>query len=272
MAESLEGKVVLITGASSGFGKDAAHLFAGEGAIVVLAARRIERLQMLAEEIHKTGGEALVMPVDIAERADIDLMVRSVIEIYGQIDILFNNAGFGRLDWLEVLNPERDIDLQIQVNLIGLINVTRAVLPHMQKQRSGHIINMSSVAGWLAVPSYTIYAASKFGVRGFTEALRREVAPYGIKVSGIYPGPSRTEFGWQTGSGKRRRPRWFELTYIPADRVAQRVVDLAKRPRRSVIIPAWFIPLVWGETAFKGIADWLIRIFYTNRVRKVEKK
>ncbi len=273
MAVSLKDKVVLITGASSGFGKDSAHLFADEGAKVILAARRLNRLQALADEIQKRGGEAFAVPVDIKQRSEIDLMVRTVLEVYGHIDILFNNAGFGRLDWLEDLEPDRDINTQIQVNLTGLIHVTRAIIPHMMKRRMGHIINMSSIAGWLAAPSYTIYAASKYGVRGFTTALRREVAPFNIKVSGIYPGPARTEFGRHTSGDKsKRKPKWFNFFFFPAEQVSERVVQLAKHPRRTVIIPWWFALIAWGENHFTGIADFLIRKFYTDRFRKQEKK
>ena len=271
MTISLRNKVVLITGASSGFGKDAAHLFAEEGAKVILAARRLDRLQMLANEIHKAGGDAFAVPVDISQHAEIDLMVRTVMEIYGHIDILFNNAGFGRLNWLEALEPNRDIETQIQVNLTGLIQVTRAVLPHMLERRSGHIINMSSIAGWLAAPSYSVYAATKYGVRGFTTALRREVAPFNIKVSGIYPGPARTEFGWAEGGKKgRRRPKWFDAFFIPAENVSQRVLQLARHPRRAVIIPWWFALIAWGENHFPGIADWIIRTAYTEQYHTPE--
>ncbi|NQU30633.1 MAG: SDR family oxidoreductase, partial [Anaerolineae bacterium] len=179
MSQSLKDKVVLITGASSGFGASAAFLFAREGAKVILAARRLDRLQKLVNEIQAQDGEALAIPVDIASLAEIELMVQSAIDFYGQIDILFNNAGFGRMDWFENLDSERDIEPQIAVNLTGLIQLTRAVLPHMIKQGGGHIINMSSVAGWTAAPLYTVYAATKFGVRGFTDALRREVRHLG---------------------------------------------------------------------------------------------
>lgn len=273
MAISLQDKVVLITGASSGFGRDAAHLFAEEGARVVLAARRLDRLQALADEIRDCGGEALAVPVDVTQQPEIELMVQAVIEIYGRIDILFNNAGFGNLGWLERFETERDIDTQIQVNLIGLIQVTRTVLPHMLEQRSGHIINMSSVAGWLAAPAYTVYSASKYGIRGFTTALRREVAPLGILVSGIYPGPSHTEFGrWKGDRRKKHRPKWFDLFYIPPERISRRVVQLAKHPRRTVVVPWWFTLIIWGENHFPGIADTLIRTFYTNRYHTLEKK
>ncbi len=256
MPRSLKNKVVLITGASSGFGEHAAHLFAQEGAKVVLAARRLDRLQKLADEIQDAGGEAIAVPVDVASQEEISLMVETTLDVYGKIDILFNNAGFGRLDWLENLSPRRDIQTQIDVNLTGLIQVTREVLPHMLNRRSGHIINMSSVAGWTAAPLYSIYAATKYGVRGFTDALRREVKHLGIEVSGIYPGPAETEFSEHTGKSNAKKkassPKWAKMS---ADFVAQKVIDIAKRPRRTMILPWWFGLIIWFDNHFPGISD-----------------
>lgn len=252
----LKGKVVLITGASSGFGADAASLFAAEGAKVVLAARRLNRLQDLANEIQDQGGEAMAVPVDIANLDEINLMVQTSLDLYGRIDILFNNAGFGRLDWLENLNMERDIATQIGVNLTGLIYVTRTVLPSMLERGEGHIINMSSVAGWVAAPLYSVYAASKFGVRGFTDALRREVSPLGIHVSGIYPGPALTEFGAHTGDSvakeKINLPAWTQMDSVF---VAEQVVKVAKKPRRSLVLPWWFGLIIWLDNHFPRISD-----------------
>lgn len=258
MAINLKGKVVLITGASSGFGEDAARLFADEGASVVLAARRIERMQTQVEQIHQRGGEAMATPVDVTNKGDVQNMVKSVIENYGRIDILFNNAGFGRLDWLEELNPARDVETQIAVNLTGLIEVTHAILPHMLKQGNGHIINMSSVAGWLAAPTYSVYAATKFGVRGFTDALRREVRHRGIHVSGIYPGPAATEFGEHTGTSSLKEKLQFpRFVTMPSDYVARQVVRVAKHPRRALILPWWFGPIIWFDQTFPAISDWV---------------
>jgi hypothetical protein len=269
MSIGLKGKVVLITGASSGFGEDAARLFAAEGARVILAARRIEKMQEAVARIQAAGGEATATPVDVNNRADIDNMVRGVIETYKRIDILFNNAGFGRLDWFDQLDSKRDIQTQINVNLTGLMEVTHAVLPHMLAQHSGHIINMSSIAGWIATPMYSVYAASKFGVRGFTDALRREVGVQGIFVSGVFPGPAHTEFGQHTGSSLRKKviktPTW---AYLSSEYVAQRVVELAKHPRRSLIIPWWFRPLIWVESNFPGVVDWVLDQFFVKKYRK----
>ncbi len=258
---SLKDKVVLITGASSGFGEDAARLFAREGCRVVLAARRLDRLQAMADKIQREGGEALAVPVDITNRADIENMVQTTLVVYEQIDILFNNAGIGRVAWFEDHTPERDIELLIQVNLIGLMQVTRSVLPHMLARRQGHIINMSSMAGQIAAPLITSYNASKFGVRGFTDALRREVAPLGIKVSGIYPGPAATEFGQHTGGSITAAYRSVRSRFnvrMSSEYVAERVVDVAKWPRRSLIIPWWFRLLSTFDTLFPVAVDWIL--------------
>jgi NADP-dependent 3-hydroxy acid dehydrogenase YdfG len=265
MAVNLKDKVVLITGASSGFGQDAAHLFAAEGASVVLAARRIERMQAQVEIIQAGGGEAMATPVDVNNLSDIENMVKSVIENYGRIDILFNNAGFGRLDLFENLNSERDIQTQINVNLTGLMEVTHAVLPVMIAQRSGHIINMSSVAGWLGAPKYSVYAATKFGVRGFTDALRREVAIHNIKVSGIYPGPAYTEFDLHTGK-KSSEHKWYSsLTHMTSEYVAKQVVNVAKHPRRRLIIPWWFQIAFWADERMPWLVDWIATKTMTHR-------
>lgn len=266
MAISLKGKVVLITGASSGFGADAARLFAQEGCLVILTARRLERLQALAEEIRASGGQVAVWPLDVTDQAQIEGVVSAVIEQFGRVDILFNNAGLGRVNWLESLDPRRDINLQIDVNLRGAIQVVRAVLPYMLRQRSGHIINMSSVAGRIAAPLYSVYAATKFGIRAFTDALRREVAPYGVRVSGIYPGSAVTEFGLQAGdSVARRSMRFPSWVHMSSRYVARKVVALAKRPRRALILPWWMIPILWVDAHFPGLVDWALQVFFVRR-------
>jgi len=269
MPVKLKGKVVLITGASSGFGRETAHLFAQEGCKVALAARRLSRLQQLADQIQNMGGEAIVIPVDVTKRAEIDLMVRNIIDIYGRIDILFNNAGFGSIDFLEVLDPERDINTQVQVNLTGLMLVTRAVLPHMIEQRNGHIINMASVSAWIPAPTYSVYSATKAGVRAFTNALRREVTQHNIHVSALYPAPSKTEFSW-SDSRKHRKPGWFKYLYVSSEIISQRVVDLAERPRRSVTIPSWFALIGFFDLVVPGIVDLFVKILYTKQIKKLE--
>lgn len=253
---SLKGKVVIITGASSGFGASAAKLFAQEGCKVVLAARRLDRLEELAKELRAMGCEALPIAMDVSQPQQIDAMVKSVVDTFGSIDILFNNAGFGRLDWFEALDPIKDIQVQITVDLLGVIWTARAVLPQMYKQRSGHIINMCSIGGWAAPPLYTVYSAAKFGVRGFSEALRRETMPFGVQVSTIYPGSAPTEFQKHIGENKAKKrfttPDWLRVT---ADDVARGVVSLARRPRRSLILPRIMGLSIFMNSHFPSLSD-----------------
>ena len=258
MAEpgQVRGKVVVITGASSGIGAATARAFGRAGAKLVLAARRLDRLQALSGEIQAlgTGAEALALAADLGRQADIERMVAAAQERFGRVDVLFNNAGFGRLDWLEKLDPAQDIESQLAVNVLGLVQTTRLVLPGMMAQRSGHIINMASVAGLVATPTYSIYAASKFAVRGFSEALRREAAPWGIRVSAIYPGAVATEFAEHAGIGRKTRmtsPAWLLLT---ADEVAEAVVGLVRRPRASLVMP-WPLRLAYYVNT---LAPWLV--------------
>jgi len=270
MAIDLKNKVVLITGASSGFGEDAARLFAKEGCKVVLAARRLERLQALAEDIQNDGGEALAIPVDVNEPAEIDVMVQTALDLYGKIDILFNNAGFGSVDWFENLEAERNIETMIRVNLIGTMLVTHAIIPHMLKQGSGHVINMSSVAGLIAAPLISNYSASKYGVRAFTDALRREVSPFGIKVSGIYPGPAATEFGRNIKDTRSRKAvKKIKYPHLTSEYVAKRVVNVAKKPVRSLVIPWWFRVITGFDMMFPIVVDWIL-YFFSKKNHKLD--
>lgn len=261
--------VILITGASSGIGAATARVFGLGGYRVVLTARREDRLAALADEIERAGGQALVIPADIGQRPQIERMVERTIQAYSQVDVLFNNAGFGRLAWLENLDPQDDIDRQVQVDLLGLIHTSRAVLPHMIHRRRGHIINMASIAGLIAPPTYSIYAASKFGVAGFTQALRREVDLYGIRVSGIYPGGVATEFEQHI-----QRPPQMQITtpgwlLLSAEQVAQEVWRIARHPRRMVVIPRVMWLAVWLNALAPSLVDAGIRMLFTRKMRSV---
>jgi uncharacterized protein len=241
----IKGSVVIVTGASSGIGEATARQFGREGARVVLAARRLDRLEALAREIHGlgTGAEALVVQADLSRLEDIQSLIRQTLDRFGRIDVLVNNAGFGRLDWLENLDPRKDIEALFDVNVLGVVQTTRQALPVMIEQRSGHIINMCSVSSFIATPTYTIYAASKHAVHGFSEALRREVQPWGIHVSMIYPGGVKTDFGKHAGLKRKTNTTTPGFLRLSAEDVAHAVVQLVRRPRAMRIIP-WLWSLV----------------------------
>jgi short-subunit dehydrogenase len=268
----LRGLVVVVTGASSGIGQAAAREFGRAGANVVLAARRLDRLEALAAEVEAYGNGAQALPVaaDLGRPDDIQALERQTMARFGRVDVLFNNAGFGRLDWLERLDPARDIQAQLDVNLTAVILTTRQFLPGMQAQRRGHIINMASMAGLVATPTYTIYAASKFAVRGFSEALRREVAPWGIRVSVIYPGGVATEFGSHARIHRKTGASTPAQLRLSAEDVAQAVVGLVRRPRSSLVLPWPFRLAAWLNQWLPGVVDWATIRGFTQRERREE--
>lgn len=254
----IHGKVVIVTGASSGIGEATARQFGREGARVVLAARRLDRLESLAREINAmgTGAETLVVQADLSRLEDIQALIHQTLERFQRIDILVNNAGFGRLDWLENLDPQKDIEAQFDVNVLGVVQTTRQALPVMIEQRAGHIINMCSMAGLVATPTYTIYAACKHAVHGFSEALRREVKPWGIDVSLIYPGGVTTEFGQHAGIQRKTQAATPKFMLLSAEDVARTVVQLVRRPRAMWILPwLWRIPALLNKL-FPALVDY----------------
>jgi short-subunit dehydrogenase len=265
--ELAESPVILITGASSGIGAAVARLFCQRGWRAVLAARRADRLQELVQEIQVGGGEALSFPTDVTDMDQLQRLVKAALDRFGRIDVLFNNAGFGRLDWLEKLDLQAGIAAQIAVNLTASAQLASLVLPHMISRRSGVIINMSSLAGWVGTPTYSIYAASKFGLRGFSEALRREVGVFGVKVCAIYPGGVDTEFAEKAHIRRKTgltTPGWLRLE---ANDVARAVWGLARRPRRSLILPRLMLFAVWANLLFPGLFDRLAERGFVRRER-----
>jgi short-subunit dehydrogenase len=231
----VSGRVVVVTGASSGIGEATARAFGRAGDRVVLVARRAGLLERLAAELP----ESLVVPADLTQVDDLARVVDRTRARFGDVDVLVNNAGAGRYDWLEELS-EDDIRTQIRLNLTAPILLTRAVLPMMLRRRSGVIINVGSVAGRIAAPTLSIYNATKYGLDGFTEALRREVGPQGIAVCIIYPGPvGGTEFGQKSRrvSVGVRTPSMLQRT---VDQVASAILDLADHPRPRRVLPGIF--------------------------------
>jgi NADP-dependent 3-hydroxy acid dehydrogenase YdfG len=192
MENNVEGKVVVITGASSGLGEAAARLLAEHGATVVLGARRLERLQALANALTAGGGKALAIRTDVTDYLQVRRLVDEAVRAFGRIDVMINNAGLMPNSPLDRLRVD-DWDRMIDVNIKGVLYGIAAALPHMKRQNAGHIINVSSVAGHKVRPSNAVYAATKHAVRVLSEGLRMEVKPYHIRTTVISPGAVATE-------------------------------------------------------------------------------
>jgi len=191
--ENLKSKVIIITGASSGIGEAAAKLLAQNGAKVVLAARRVERLQAIVNEIERSGGEAVYIQTDVASLEDMQKLAQFALQHYGRIDVLVNNAGIMPASQLQELKVH-EWDQMVDVNIKGVLYGIAAVLPAMREQHSGHIINLSSVAGYTVSPTSAVYSATKFAVRAITEGLRQEESPAShIRSTIISPGMTDTE-------------------------------------------------------------------------------
>ncbi|TMJ05707.1 MAG: SDR family NAD(P)-dependent oxidoreductase, partial [Bacillati bacterium ANGP1] len=166
----MSGRVVIVTGASSGIGEATARAFGARGDRVVLVARREERLRQLAASLP----QSLPIPADLTQADEAVRVVEAAVARYGQVDVLVNNAGMGRYNWVDALQPD-DVHAEVALNLIAPILLTRAVAPVMLRRGRGVVINVSSIAGLIGVPTTSVYNATKFGLRGLTEALRREL-------------------------------------------------------------------------------------------------
>lgn len=192
MTDNIVGKVIVITGASSGNGEAAARHLAARGASVVLGARRSERIELLAGELTAAGHTATAVTTDVTDKDQVKRLVDTAVREFGRIDVLLNNAGLMPLAPLERLKTA-EWDQMIDVNLKGTLYGIAAALPHMTERKSGHIINVSSVYGHTPGPDATVYCATKFAVRALSEGLRQEVKPHNIRTTVISPGAVATE-------------------------------------------------------------------------------
>jgi NADP-dependent 3-hydroxy acid dehydrogenase YdfG len=231
LSNNILGKVVVITGASSGLGEVTARHLAARGAKLVLAARRLDRLDTLVAEIRQAGGEAIAVATDVARHADVLALAAAAVQAFGRIDVLVNNAGVMPLSPIARLKVD-EWDRTIDVNIKGVLYGIAAVLPGMQAQGSGHIINISSVAGHkVFTPIGTVYSATKFAVRAISEGLRVE-AGHGIRVTTVSPGAVESELQLgstdpDTAAGVQA---FYQANQIPADSVARAIVYAIEQP------------------------------------------
>ncbi|HVJ81402.1 MAG TPA: SDR family oxidoreductase [Planctomycetia bacterium] len=226
--EGIEGKVVLITGASSGIGEATARLLARRGAKVVLGARRTDRLEKLAAGIRAAGGQAEFQKLDVTDREQVEGIVRFAVSKFGRLDAVVNNAGLMPLSPMEVLKVE-EWDRMIDVNIRGVLYGIAAGLPVFKKQGFGQFVNLSSIGGHAVFPTAAVYCATKFAVRAISEGLRQESTA--VRVTNISPGVTESELA-ETISDEQTRKGMdeFRKVALPAESIAKAIAFAIEQP------------------------------------------
>ncbi|QEC76418.1 SDR family oxidoreductase [Mucilaginibacter ginsenosidivorax] len=241
--KNIKGKVVVITGASSGLGEATARMLSAEGAVVILGARRADRIVSIANELTKKGGKALAVPTNVTNAEHVKKLVATAVSAYGRVDVVINNAGVMPHSPLERLKID-DWNQTIDVNIKGVLYGIAAFLPYMTNQKSGHIINVSSVAGHKVNPGGAVYAATKHAVLALSEGLRQEVKPYNIRTTVISPGAVATELPNSVSEPDVAEgiKKFYEQAAISADSFARCVIFAMSQPEDMDVNEILFRP------------------------------
>lgn len=239
----MKDKIVLITGGSGGIGRETAIHLSRDGAIVILVARQEDGLKQVQEMIKKiTGRPPLIVPCDIADEDAVSRMADMVRKNYDHVDVLINCAGMGRYHPSEMMSNQ-EMRRHFEVNVYGAYYCIKALLPLMKSQSEAYILNIGSLFGKIVPFSdVSVYAASKFALRGFSDGLRKELKPYGIGVGHLMPTSVNTPFQDKKNAGERRAPAFLTLNAVD---VAKTIAKMIRRKKKSVILPRWVLPLFW---------------------------
>ena len=244
MSSNIEGKVIVITGASSGLGLVAARLLCEQGARVVLGARRIDRLRQLADALNTSGQRTVAVQTDVTQRADVARLAETAVQTFGRLDVMVNNAGIMPQSPLARLKVE-EWDRTIDVNLKGVLYGVAAALPHMQRQMGGQIVNVSSTAGHKIMLNGAVYSATKHAVRALSEGLRQEVKEWNIRTTVISPGAIVSELPNSSTEQdmKERLDGFYKAVAIPADSFARALAFAIAQPEEMDVNEIVFRPI-----------------------------
>jgi short-subunit dehydrogenase len=266
VTKTISGKVIIITGASSGIGRATAVALARERATLVLVARRETMLRSLAEEVKTAGARALVLPLDLRQRDHVDQMIHSTRDQFGRIDVLINNAAFGFYGSVES-TPAALVREIFDVNFESPLFACQLVIPLMRAQGGGHIINVSSVAGKRGLPFSGIYSATKFALNGLSEALRVELRGSAIDITIVNPAATRTEFGDKIRLGDATS-KFKAIGHVQsAEEVASAIVRCIEKPKAEVYPYRLSRLLVWANAVAPSLVDKIMSRFFRERMR-----
>ncbi|GAB0120155.1 SDR family oxidoreductase [Acidisoma sp. 7E03] len=246
---TIKGKIALITGASSGIGAATAKKLAAEGAIVGLMARRKERLETVVSAIEGVGGQAIALPVDVTNPGAVRDAIGTVIDRFGRVDVLVNNAGLMPLSDVDSLKVD-EWKRMVDVNISGVLNATAGVLPHMIAQHEGHIFNMSSIAGRKVFTGLTVYCATKAAVAAFSDGLRMEISPkHNIRVTCIQPGAVKSELYNQITDESYRQQMddlARRMTFLEGEDIADTILFALNAPKHMDVAELFVLPTEQG--------------------------
>ena len=257
--ERFKNKVVIVTGASSGIGKDSAIRFAGEGARVVLVSRSKEKLEAVADEIRQFSQDVLVVPTDVSSPEQVKNAVSKTVEKFGGIDVLFNNAGNSEVGLVEDDDFVEKVTKLFEVDFLGSVYFAKEVIPVMKKNGSGHILNMSSVVGRKAFPHFGAYSSVMHAITGFTASLRQELRGSGINVSIIHPALTQTPL-LEHVKQEDMPPPFRRFTPIPVEQVGKAVLDGIYNNRPRIIVPFQPKLMLLADAISPKIGDMLVRL------------
>lgn len=265
---------VLITGASQGIGKETALLFARKGYNLVLAARSVDRLTQLAQTVEAANHSALAVPTDVRDPEQVKALVEKAIAVYGQIDVLVNNAGIYISGPADAFSLE-DWHLTLDTNLWGYIHTIHALLPHLLAQGKGTIVNVISVGGKVPIPYLAPYVTSKFALTGLTESLQSELAPKNIHVCGIYPNVINSDFmeravfrGKSEEDAQARRQQLEQVLKVPAvekpEDVARSIWEAVEHQKSEVVVGSANLSIA-SQKLFPSAMQWIFRRTFKNK-------
>jgi short-subunit dehydrogenase len=262
-------KVAIVTGASSGIGAATAVALALAGYNVVIAARRVHKLEAVAQRCRQAGAPAKVIPADVSQESQVNALVSAVVEEFGQLDVMVNNAGMGLFARV-VEMTDRDMRALFDVNFHGVFYGAKAAAEVMMRQKHGHIFNVSSVIGKRGTPFHGAYCATKFAIVGLSDSLRVELAPYRVRVTTVCPSLTNTEFFDHSARGKAAQSSFSAIKggFMPPEKVARLIVRAIGKNCPEIIVSAGGRFLVLMSALFPRLVDRGMKVYHDTLVKK----